>query len=139
MPARTVAVTLAIGFALGAPGCGLTPWGDKEVITAPDPAVPPIRLETMNGRRLVVMRVPTGGWTLGVDRAEVTPEGRRVFVTVRRPDPAFMHTQAFVDLRALTDVPESTPIEVVARVLDRHERPDGKVYARAEPVAEFDE
>lgn len=126
-------------LALGLPACNMLPWGNKEMITDPDPAVPPVRLDETSGRHLVVMQVPTGGWTLGVDNTEVTPDGRRVHLTVRRPDPAFMHTQAFVELRVLTDVPLDTPIELVARVLDRHEKPDARVYARVEPVESFDE
>ncbi len=133
---------LSAGTAILTAGCGLLPWGNNKVsITAPDPAVPPIRLDQTGGaggRHLLIMQVPTGGWTFTIDKAEVTPEGRRIFVTARRPDPAFMHTQAFVELRALSEVPADTPVEIVARVLDRHQKTDSRVYARVEPVAAFE-
>lgn len=142
---------LSAGSAILTTGCSLLPWGNNKVtITAPDPAVPPIRLDQSGGtggvggaggsggRHLLIMQVPTGGWSFTIDKAEITPEGRRIFVTVRRPDPAFMHTQAFVELRALSEVPADTPVEIVARVLDRHQKTDSRVYARVEPVAAFE-
>jgi hypothetical protein len=144
MPRTILAAIAALTApaALVAPGCSLLPWGNNDVsITAPNPEVPPIRLDQTGGaggRHLVVMQVPTGGWTVTIDRAEVTPDGRRIFVTARRPDPAFMHTQAFVELRALSEVPVDTRVEVVARVLDRHQRTDSQVYSRVEPVAAFE-
>lgn len=141
MPRTILAAIAALtaSAALVAPGCSLLPWGNNDVsITAPNPDVPPIRLDQTNGRHLVVMQVPTGGWTVTIDRAEVTPDGRRIFVTARRPDPAFMHTQAFVELRALSEVSADIPVEVVARVLDRHQKTDSQVYARVEPVAAFE-
>ncbi|MCC5823849.1 MAG: hypothetical protein LAT64_08880 [Phycisphaerales bacterium] len=138
---RTIlaAMLLGTGLTLAAPGCSIMPWGNRTVITDPNPAVPAVKLDQASGRHLIVMHVPTGGWTLNIDRAEVTPEGRRVFITARRPDPAFMHTQAFVELRALTEVPVDTHIEVVARVLDRHDRPKSDTYARVVPVESFDQ
>ena len=139
---RTILAAIAaltVATALLAPGCRLLPWGNNNVtITAPNPAVPPIRLSQTGGRHLVIMQAPTGGWTFTIDRAEITSEGRRLFVTARRPDPAFMHTQAFVELRALSEVPVDTSVEVVARVLDRHQRTDSQVYSRVEPVAAFE-
>jgi hypothetical protein len=121
------------------PACSLMPWSNNDMIVDSDPSIPPIAAEAANDRHLIVMRVPTGGWTLSVDKDEVIPAGRRVYVTARRPDPAFMHTQAFVNLRALTDVPVSTDIEVVARVLDRHAKPNSDVYARVDPAASIEQ
>lgn len=136
---HTLATLGTLLLALGLPACNMLPWQNQEMITDPNPAVPPIRLAQTSGRHLVVMQVPTGGWTLSIDNTDVTPDGRRVHLTARRPDPAFMHTQALVELRVLTEVPQDTPIELVARVLDRHEKTDGRVYARVEPVESFDE
>lgn len=137
---RTIlAATLLAAAALTLPACSLVPWGSRTVITDPDPATPEIRLDRTSGRHLIVMHAPSGGWTLGIDKSEVTPDGRRVYLTVRRPDPAFMHTQAFVELRALTEVPVETEVELVARVLDRHADPKDRVYSRVEPVESFDQ
>lgn len=139
---RTAGLMLLAACLLIAAGCRVAdklPWRSQEMITDPKPSTPPIMLDTASGRHLVVMRVPTGGWTLIVDKAEIIPDGQRVFVTARRPDPAFMHTQAFVNLRALTQVPAETKVEVVARVLDRHADPKDSIYARVVPVESFDE
>ena len=139
---RTAGLMLLAACLLIPAGCRVVdklPWRSQEMITDPKPSTPPIMLDTASGRHLVVMRVPTGGWTLTIDKAEIIPDGQRVFVTARRPDPAFMHTQAFVNLRALTQVPAETNVEVVARVLDRHADPKDSIYARVVPVESFDE
>tara|TARA_R110000782_G_scaffold12913_5_gene38279 strand:- start:28478 stop:28912 length:435 start_codon:yes stop_codon:yes gene_type:complete len=139
---RTAGLMLLAACLLIPAGCRVVdklPWRSQEMITDPKPSTPPIMLDTASGRHLVVMRVPTGGWTLTIDKAEIIPDGQRVFVTARRPDPAFMHTQAFVNLRALTQVPAETKVEVVARVLDRHADPKDSIYARVVPVESFDE
>jgi hypothetical protein len=139
---RTAGLMLLAACLLIPAGCRVVdklPWRSQEMITDPKPSTPPIKLDTASGRHLVVMRVSSGGWTLTIDKAEIIPDGQRVFVTARRPDPAFMHTQAFVNLRALTQVPAETNVEVVARVLDRHADPKDSIYARVVPVESFDE
>lgn len=138
-PACTLAIALAVATLAILPACSLMPWSNNDMIVDSDPSIPPIAVDAASTRHLIVMRVPTGGWTLSVDKDEVIPDGRRVYVTARRPDPAFMHTQAFVNLRALTDVPVTTDIEVVARVLDRHAKPDSDVYARINPAASIEQ
>lgn len=133
---------LAIAPTLAA--CSATkklPWTSSETIVDSDPAndpIPPIALAQANDRHVVAVRAPSGGWSLHIDKDERTPLGRRVFVTIRRPDPAFMHTQALVDHNAITDVPVSTPVEIVARVLDHNEDPRHRVYARVQPRESLD-
>lgn len=138
--APALSLTLALGLCvLG--GCKSTPrmpWKSRQAIVDSMPGLPPMRLDAMDGKHLVVMRAPTGGWTLKIDRSEITPDGKRVFLTARRPDPAFMHTQALVDLRVLTEVPQDAHIELVARVLDRNERPRDRIYARVTPAESWD-
>lgn len=142
---RVLGVGLGVGLALALaggmlPACRAVrpPWRDREAIIDTLPGIPPMTLDAMSGRHLVVMRAPTGGWTLHIDKDELRPDGRRVYLTARRPDPAFVHTQALVDLRALTDVPADTPVKLVARVLDHAAKPDDRVYARIEPVEPID-
>ncbi|CAN0305941.1 unnamed protein product, partial [Ectocarpus fasciculatus] len=81
-------------------------------------SIPPIALEAANDLHVVAFRAPSGGWTISIDRTEIIPGATRLYVTIRRPDPAFSHTQALVDLHALSNVPSDQPVEVVARVLD---------------------
>jgi len=138
---RATLLLAAAAILPGMAACSATkklPWTSSETIVDSDPAIPPIALTQMNDRHVVVMRAPSGGWSLHVDKDERTPLGRRVFVTARRPDPAFMHTQALVDHNAITDVPVSTPVEIVARVLEHNENPRHRVYARVQPRESLD-
>lgn len=138
--ARTLTLILAPALLAGS-GCRLQrslPWVETETIVDRDPDMLPVTLEQMNDRHVVVVRAPTGGWTLSIDKSERTPEGERVYLTARRPDPAFYQTQAIADLHALTEVPATMPIELVSRVLDHDADPKHRVYARTTPVASLD-
>jgi hypothetical protein len=95
-------------------------------------------LEASGAKHLVVVRANSGGWSVHLDKEELQPLGKRVYITVRRPDPAFIHTQALVDHRVLTDVPSSTPLEIVARVLDHAAKPNDRIYARVQPQSSLD-
>lgn len=122
-------------------GCKLhrkLPWVSTESIVNTDPGLPPIALVETQGLHTVVMRAPSGGWTVGVDKAERTPEGMRLYVTARRPDPAFYHTQALVDLHALSDVPAETPVTVVGRLLDHDADPKDRIYGSISPLSSLD-
>ncbi|GEM_PF-4269111 len=118
-------------------GCQLRkrlPWVSTESIVASDPTLPPLALEQTNDLHVVAFRAPSGGWSISIDRSELAPDATRLYVTIRRPDPAFSHTQALVDLHALSNVPSEQPVELVARVLDHDANPKDRVYARVEPA-----
>lgn len=124
-----IAATLASGLA----GCKLQrklPWVSTESIVDSDPGLPRITLGSAEGFHTVVMQAPSGGWTVRIDKSIRTAEGMRIYVTARRPDPAFSHTQAFVDLNALSDVPTDVPVTIVGRVLERDAQPKDRMYGR---------
>ncbi len=98
---------------------------------------PPIRLGAVDGRHLIILRAPNPGWSIGIDRAEIARHGQRVFITIRRPDPAYMHQQVIVEKRVLTDVRAEAPITIMARLLGAHESGDDRPYGVLEPVESF--
>jgi len=115
------------------------PWVSTEAIIETDASIPPLALESSNGLHVVTYRAPSGGWTVAIDRSERIADGTRLYVTIRRPDPAFSHTQALVDLHALSNTPDDQPVELVARVLERDADPKDRIYARVTPVESLDD
>lgn len=100
---------------------------------------PPIRLDTIDGRHLLVMQAPNPGWSFSIDRTEISSDGRRVFITIRRPDPAYMYPQVIVEKQLLTDVRAEVPITLMARLLDAHETTSGRSHTVIEPVERFED
>ncbi|MEM9372090.1 MAG: hypothetical protein AAGA55_00465 [Planctomycetota bacterium] len=141
-PVRRCLTIAALGTTLAAlSGCQLhkrLPWVSTETILASDPALPPIVLEAANNRHVVAFRATSGGWTISIDRTDIVPDATRLYVTIRRPDPAFSHTQALVDLHALSNTPIEQPVELVARVLEHDAEPKDRIYARVTPADSLD-
>jgi len=79
---------------------------------------PPIIADIFNGEHLLIASLPGAGYEFML---EGTREGFRVenaFVTLRRPNPAVLYTQAPVQLRLATGLPSRTEVRVYARVVD---------------------
>lgn len=144
MPLSRVCLALMLAGLAIAPlsACRLhkkLPWVTTEAIIETDPSIPPLALETANDLHVVAFRAPSGGWTISIDRSEIVPNATRLYVTLRRPDPAFSHTQALVDLHALSNTPADQPVELVARLLDHDAAPKDSIYARVTPSDSLDE
>lgn len=101
--------------------------------------VPPIQVQSLNAHHMLVMQAPHSGWSVAIDRDERIAIGTRLFITVRRPDPSFMYPQAIVEKNLLTDIPSSTTLEVYVRLLDSHEKTEGKGFGLLTPVDRFED
>ncbi len=82
---------------------------------------PPVWLDTLEEQHMLVMQAPQPGWSYRLDRDDRDREGWIVYITIRKPDPAFMYPQRIVDKRLLTEVESDQPIRVMARLLDHKE------------------
>lgn len=131
------AATLTLAL-LAAPGCVPRFLTDDSAARQEVNDAPPIKLDTNQSDHMLVFRAPNPGWTIRLDQTDRTPEGKRVFVTIRRPDPLLQYTQQIVTKRLLTQVDSSTPLEIRARVLDANERAKKQPYAPLTPVQSFD-
>lgn len=90
-------------------------------------AGPPVAIESDGPNYMVVVTTPSGGWSLIWDeRAE-----EAVYLTLRRPDRAFFHTQQVVGHRVGSGVPVGGPLAVHVRVLDHGEPAADQPYALA--------
>lgn len=101
--------------------------------------VPPIKVETLDDHYMLIMQAPNSGWSIAIDKDERIAFGMRLFVTVRRPDPAFMYPQAIVDKRMLSTVRTDSSLEVYVRLLDADEKTKGRGYGKLTPVDQFEE
>ena len=80
-----------------------------------------ITRSTAAGKHTLILTAPSGGWSFRVDRAERKLDSTRLFATARRPNPAYMQTQALVTHEVTTEVAADQPITVFARVLGHDE------------------
>ena len=108
-------------------GCGSS---EKPPTIAREPySGPPISLDTSGSQAVVVFQAPSGGWAAQVDRTARELERTEVFITARRPNPAFQQSQALVEHRLATGVLSSTAVAVYLRVLRHDEQPGDQPYS----------
>jgi len=136
--ARIASCTLAMVMLLSTTGCIKRIWLRDDDAQERMQNAPLIMLEQNEIHHLVVMQAPSPGWSIRLDATERTPTGKRVFVTIRRPDPSYEYTQQIVLMHVLTSVRLESEIVVVGRLLEHDERTNNKGYAPVTPVESFD-
>lgn len=98
--------------------------GDANPYRGPD-----IRVDSSRDQHHIVMTAPTGGWAIARDIARQDANGFEVFVTITRPNPRFVQTQAITEQRLATGVSSREAMTVYARQVEFDETPAGP-YAR---------
>ncbi len=135
---RSASLMLGLVSMLMLSGCIQKIWERDEDAATRLQNAPMVMLDQDDPFHMIVMQAPSPGWSLRLDATERTPNGKRVFVTIRKPDPAYVYTQQIVSMRALTRVRLDTELEVVGRLLDFDERTKGKGYAPIKLVDSFE-
>ncbi len=102
-------------------------------------SAPPIRIDSSEEVHLIVMQAPHPGWSIDLDKDEPVVSGKRVYFTIRRPDPAMLYPQVIVEKQLRTLVHSDTEIELYGRILDHAETTRKRGYALVEPVVSFEE
>ncbi len=131
--------TLMLIFLLSTSGCVKRIWQRDDQAQLRMQHAPLIMLEQSDLHHLIVMQAPSPGWSLRLDATERTPTGKRVFITIGKPDPAYEYTQQIVLMRVLTSVRHDTKIQVVGRILNHDEKSKNMGYAPVTIVESFDE
>lgn len=90
---------------------------------------PDLRVDSSRDQHQIVMTAPTGGWTITRELARQDASGFEVFVTITRPNPRFVQTQAITEQRLATGVSSREAMTVYARQVEFDETPAGP-YAR---------
>lgn len=107
---------LLVALAAACPaGCGGT---SKPTIAEGAYDGPPLSIDQSGRSAVVIMEAPTPGWSISLDRASEARDHWQAFITVRRPNPAYMYSQVVVTQNLLTTVESRFPIRVYGRVLD---------------------
>ncbi len=83
-----------------------------------------IRLDSSGDSHIIVFTAPSGGWSLSADGMAGSLGKAGVNVTLRRPNPAFLHPQMLTEHRIATEIDSSTRLSVWARILE-HDEPAG--------------
>lgn len=92
---------------------------------------PPVAVEAAAAQHIVAVTAPTGGWSARFDRAIRRFGHTDLFITLTRPNPAFMSTQTLVRHEVATEVPPAEPVKVYIRILAHDEPPGTQTYRLA--------
>jgi hypothetical protein len=115
-PAAPAVAALLLSAAAALPlltvGCASSPAPRIESGQYQGPAIAD---DTSGPTHTLVLTAPTGGWAFALDQVRKEFDYERVFVTVTRPNPAYMQTQALVRHEVGTGVPSDRPIRVFVR------------------------
>ncbi len=127
-----------LAAALLASGCAQTPTstgpdGSQAPISTAPYAGPGVAIETRSTTHGIIISTPTGGWSVVWDGTFDTQD--KIHLTIRRPDPDFLHVQQIVEHRIDSTVPSGNPLEVFVRVVDHNDRTGSSPYLSAARVA----
>jgi hypothetical protein len=92
---------------------------------------PPLSVQTRSGQHVVVLTAPTSGWQFTNDATRQVYQRTNVFVTLVRPNPAWIFTEAQVEQEAATAIDPARSIQVFARVLPYGTEPGTQSYKPA--------
>ena len=133
-----IAASVLICAVLMTNGCVQRIWERDDDAALRMEHAPKMMLEAGEHFHLLVMQAPSPGWSVRLDSTERTPDGKRVYLTIREPDPAYVYTQQIVLMRVLTNVRLDTDIQVVGRMLEYDEKSKRKGYAPVALVESFE-
>jgi hypothetical protein len=94
-------------------------------------AGPALSVDSRGPQHVVVITAPSAGWEITFDRAKPSLGFTEVYITARKPNPAYMHAQATVEQRLGSAVDAKTPIRVLVRVVDYTSTADAAPYRQA--------
>ena len=122
-------ILLCFCLAPGLAGCGGGPRVfniSSETYRGPELTVKPSPLQ-----HIVALQAPSTGWGFTFDASRPQFGFTEVFLTITRPNPAFVYSQGMVTQEVGTEVEMSRPIVVYARILPHDVVADAQDYSRA--------
>ncbi len=108
--ALVLALPLYFGCATppGPPEPTDSPFVGPEIAQAPD----------VDAEQILITQLATPGWEFTLDATREAYRKTNVFVSFRKPNPAFAYPQVVVSQRLATTVRSGVPIVVYARILE---------------------
>ena len=122
-------VPLCFCLAAALTGCGGGPG--QFTISSETYRGPELAIQSKPPQHVVIMQAPTPGWIFSFDASRPQFGFTDVFLTITRPNPAFVFSQAVVSQEVGTEIGVNEPIVVYARVLAHDTVPDSQAYSRA--------
>jgi hypothetical protein len=80
---------------------------------------------------VVLIRSPTPGWVPTLDRVADQYKHKAIFITLRKPNPAYFYAQEQVEQRIGTSVLSFDAVKIYARTLDFDQRAEDQPYTLA--------
>ncbi len=121
--------TIGLAFVtLALPGCG----SSGPAIATGAYEGPPIEVVTRDGVYHLKVESPSPGWDVTFDRSVQKADERRLFVSLRRPNPAFVYAPVIVEQLVRTDVLAPEDVSAYARVLEYEQAKEGVPYRPVE-------
>jgi hypothetical protein len=111
--ARTICIFLFLFGILGCAGRKPPPRIEPVPYTGPEAA-----FAVANGAHAIDFRAGSPGWQVRLDQVRSGWRHQQAFVTIRRPNPAYVYPQVRTSQLVATSVPVDTPLMVYARVGD---------------------
>ncbi|TVS06301.1 MAG: hypothetical protein EA423_05775 [Phycisphaerales bacterium] len=127
LPALLAGALLSGAFLAGCHSGPVIADRDSDPYRGPD-----LRVDSSRDQHQIVMTAPTGGWAITRDLARQDASGFEVFVTITRPNPRFVQTQAITEQRLATGVSSREAMTVYARQVEFDESPAGPYNRVAE-------
>jgi hypothetical protein len=111
------------------PGCGSE---KAQLVTSAEPYQgPPLSMDSSGPQHIAILAAPTSGWAAQLDQTRRQLGSMDVFITARKPNPAFAQTQTVVQHRIATSVPATEDATVYLRVLEFNQDPAKEPYRLA--------
>lgn len=124
--------TLALALILGA--CAGNDRPDLTIDASRDYAGPPIETGEAEDQHTLHVTVPTGGWEVRADDVVRRPMDNVIYLTLVRPDPGKMHTQALQRFDVTTGVDADEPLAVYAREVPHGGDPNDVAFTLARAI-----
>jgi hypothetical protein len=120
--------SLALAGALTTTGCSSS-GGPVAGAAAYDG--PPVSVDSTGREHVVIIKAPSTGWRVTLDQVREIHRARRVFITIRKPDPTLNAISREVDLSVSTSVPKWENVEVWARQVNFVDDGETREYSLA--------
>lgn len=127
--------TIGLGIGLLLVGCAHQPPPDLAINPSIRYEGPRIESAGVDGQHALSVVVPTGGWEVHGDKVLRYFMDNRIFLTVVRPDPDQMQTQALTRFDITPGVRIDEPLAVYVRVVDHDADPNESRFAFATAIA----
>ena len=122
-PAHAITrASLALILCIGLTGCA-APKPPPNIVPGQF-ASPAVSLDSTGKRHQVLIEAPSPGWVPSLDQSRADFRTMNVYVSLRKPNPAYMYPQVMTTLRVATDVPKDRAITVYMRTLEFNAAPD---------------